>query len=226
MYALIHLTSRCRLTYLQAFEKIDQPYDDERKGFMWRLTKSAIRDGVKSTTRYRSKQPNKRGHRTQRPQPQRQASGAKGGQASHRSTKLRRSNRMQDMYRSEPSMPRSVPQSYDPTCNPSQTYTPYPSPYMGSDLEFGHLSSESDPCGPLAHHHLDLFPSSRSYLPTGISQCPSITDTAYFLKNGTNRPSLSVDEARTPINQGGWSQGLDDTAPYTTNELGYPQYMG
>ena len=63
---------------------------------MWRLTDEAIREGVKSTTRYRSKQPNKRGHRTQQPQPQRQASGAKGGQAARRSARMKRSGRMQD----------------------------------------------------------------------------------------------------------------------------------
>jgi hypothetical protein len=93
----------------QAFEKVHQPCEESREGFMWRLTDEAIREGVKSTTRYRSKQPNKRSHRTQQPQPQRQASGAKGGQAARRSANLRRSKRMNGQYRNDPYISRSVP---------------------------------------------------------------------------------------------------------------------
>jgi hypothetical protein len=93
----------------QAFEKIEQPCKGSCKGFMWRLTDETIREGVKSTTRYRSKQLNKRAHRTQQPQPQRQASGAKGGQAARRSANLRRSKRMNGQYRNDPYISRSVP---------------------------------------------------------------------------------------------------------------------
>ncbi|KAF2732944.1 winged helix DNA-binding domain-containing protein, partial [Polyplosphaeria fusca] len=75
---------RHNLSMNGAFEKVDQPGEEPRKGFMWKLTNEAIQEGVKSTTRYRSKQPNKRGHRMGQPQPQRQASGAKGGQAAKR----------------------------------------------------------------------------------------------------------------------------------------------
>ncbi|KAF2274322.1 uncharacterized protein EI97DRAFT_460189 [Westerdykella ornata] len=85
---------RHNLSMNGAFEKVDQPCDDTRKGYMWKLTDEAIREGVKSTTRYRSKQPHKRGHRTgHNPLPQRQASGAKGGLASRKSAKARRLHR-------------------------------------------------------------------------------------------------------------------------------------
>lgn len=50
---------------------------------------------MKSTTRFRPKQPLKRGRHVLRPkQPQRQASGAKGGQAARKSQRLRRSERL------------------------------------------------------------------------------------------------------------------------------------
>lgn len=88
---------RHNLSMNGAFEKVDQPAGEEaKKGFMWRLTENAIREGVKSTTRYRSKVPNKRGCRSQNPAPQRQASGAKGGQAARKAARLRRSERLRD----------------------------------------------------------------------------------------------------------------------------------
>jgi hypothetical protein len=176
---------------------------------MWRLTDEAIREGVKSTTRYRSKQPNKRGHRAQQPQPQRQASGAKGGQAARRSARMKRSGRMHDGYRNEQYISRSVPAAFDPSYrgggsgdgHASLSYPP--SPFYGSDVDFGYASpSKVDDfgvgggSGVLNHHaHLDLFPPApRSYegspLPSGMSQHDlsqglphglPITDTAYVL---------------------------------------------
>ena len=84
---------------------------------MWRLTESAIREGVKSTTRYRSKIPNKRGCRSQNPAPQRQASGAKGGQAARKAARLRRSERLRDsrsvpMHKAESFVIKSGPLHY------------------------------------------------------------------------------------------------------------------
>jgi hypothetical protein len=133
---------------------------------MWRLTDEAIREGVKSTTRYRSKQPNKRGHRTQQPQPQRQASGAKGGQAARRSARMKRSGqyRSNDQYIS-----RSVPAAFDPSYHSGNpTSMPYPpSPYYGSDVDFvcATKPEQSDFDSPMLGHtaHLDLFSPARSY---------------------------------------------------------------
>ncbi|KAF2754992.1 hypothetical protein EJ05DRAFT_118443 [Pseudovirgaria hyperparasitica] len=54
---------RHNLSMNGAFQKVDNPEtgDSSKKGFLWRLTQEAINDGgVKSTTRYRSKQPQKR----------------------------------------------------------------------------------------------------------------------------------------------------------------------
>lgn len=76
---------------------------------MWRLTPSALREGVKSTTRYRTKMAHKR---RMNPLPQRQMAGAKGGQASQRAIVLRRSHRTsrQQTYHSPSStVPRSEP---------------------------------------------------------------------------------------------------------------------
>ncbi|KAF1981945.1 hypothetical protein K402DRAFT_425018 [Aulographum hederae CBS 113979] len=88
---------RHNLSMNKAFEKVEQAQNDEqRRGFLWRLTDKAIREGVKSTTRYRSKQPNKRPPRSHHPDPTRQASGARGGQAAKKSARLRRSARLQE----------------------------------------------------------------------------------------------------------------------------------
>lgn len=52
---------------------------------------------MKSTTRYRTKLPNKkRGYWSQNPAPQRQASGAKGGQAARKAARQRRSERLRE----------------------------------------------------------------------------------------------------------------------------------
>ncbi|KAF2656992.1 hypothetical protein K491DRAFT_351273 [Lophiostoma macrostomum CBS 122681] len=131
---------RHNLSMNGAFEKVEQPGEDAKKSFLWRLTPLAIRDGVKSTTRYRSKQPNKRGHRSSNPQPQRQASGAKGGQAARRAAKMRRSQRVHDGYmRSDPYAYTSAPAPYEQQGldSPTEMTFPYPpSPYFASEVNF------------------------------------------------------------------------------------------
>jgi hypothetical protein len=202
---------------------------------MWRLTDEAIREGVKSTTRYRSKQPNKRAHRTQQPQPQRQASGAKGGQAARRSANLRRSKRMNDQYRSDSYISRSVPAAFDPSYN--EAPMPYPpSPYYGSDADFSYASENEHNLGSplMGHHGMDLFPPARQYagsepmrgLPMGdqtayvLEQCP---DQSLF----TNSPTPEADEPRTPpgSQQGGWSEEMLG-APCVFEEMAYSEYAG
>lgn len=61
------------------------PAEDCKKGFIWVLADSALQDGVKSTTRYRKQNANKKGSKTDHPAPQRQISGAKGGKAAKKS---------------------------------------------------------------------------------------------------------------------------------------------
>jgi len=215
----------------QAFEKVDQPCEESRKGFMWRLTDEALREGVKSTTRYRSKQPNKRGHRTQHPQPQRQASGAKGGQAARRSANLRRSKRAQnEMFRSEPYCSRSVPAAFDPSYGAEKVYAAA-SPYYGSEVDFGYVPSIKQEHG-FGNNGLDLFPpSGREYAGT-----PMLTDSAYVLGQSpseslfTNSPSPSaLDEPRTPVSQDGWGEdvGLELGTPFVCEDgMAYQEYAG
>jgi hypothetical protein len=178
---------------------------------MWRLTKEAIRDGVKSTTRYRSKQPNKRGHRSHHPLPQRQASGAKGGQASRRSARMRRGNRMTDTYRSEPY--RSVPATYEsfPANIPMPQYSPYYGSPIESEVEF---MNDEDYGSMLRTSNMDLC-NSRSYTGRPLSQQAAACsgDSAFIhLPVNTadplfiNSPSPTADEPRTPDSPtGGWA---------------------
>ncbi|KAF2708163.1 hypothetical protein K504DRAFT_361581, partial [Pleomassaria siparia CBS 279.74] len=202
---------RHNLSMNGAFEKVDQPCEESKKGFMWRLTEEAIREGVKSTTRYRSKVPNKRGNRSQHPLPQRQASGAKGGQAARRSAKMRRTNRMNEAYRSEPYMSRSVPTSYDPHFDPRSTDISFPqmhsrsyphSPYFGSETDNDYMSMQDDFGSPLGPPGLD-FVSERPYSASPQSQgvCRDSVYVTYQDPSGplfSNSPSPSEEDPLTP----------------------------
>jgi hypothetical protein len=175
---------------------------------MWRLTDKAVREGVKSTTRYRSKQPNKRGNRSQHPLPQRQASGAKGGQAARRSAKMRRSNRINEAYRSDPYASRSMSTSHDPSFDLTPTdvtmashhsQIPYVhSPYYGSEADYSMQDDFESPLGPPS---LDLLPA-RSYSASPLSHGGH--DSAYVLYQDvseplfSNSPSPSADDPLTP----------------------------
>jgi len=105
---------------------------------MWRLTESAIKEGVKSTTRYRSKQPNKRGgHRSaHHPHPQRQISGAKGGKAARLSSRLRsRRDRLLDApYRSDAVQSHIMPTIYENRFSPESGASFTPSSYHSSPV--------------------------------------------------------------------------------------------
>lgn len=201
---------------------------------MWRLTDEAIRDGVKSTTRYRSKQPNKRGHRTQHPQPQRQASGAKGGQASRRSANLRRSKRQNEQYSGDSYISRSVPVAFDPSYNTEAPMQYPPSQYYGSEVDFGYPSKDgrNNFGGPLMPNGLGLFSHARPYAGSPISQGLSIGASAYVLGHSpseplfTNSPTPSTDEPQTPMSQGGWNEDLSLGAPCVFEEIVYPEYAG
>lgn len=221
------------LILLQAFEKVDQPHEEARKGFMWRLTAEAIREGVKSTTRYRSKAPNKRGTRSHNPLPQRQASGAKGGQAARRSATLRRRNRINDgVYAGGY---RSVPSAFDPTFNADMPVIYPPSPYYGSD----NMSDWSQDSPLLRHahahghdhnrnHELSMFQSQQMMhgLPIGdhAAYVPDLgpADSVFM-----NSPSPSADEPRTPVSQGGWEEDVGlGGAPFVFDDMACRGYVG
>lgn len=70
--------------------------DETKKGYIWVLEESALTEGVKSTTRYRKYNPNKRVGKGQTPTSQRQRSGAKGVKAARKSNKTRTSSRMDE----------------------------------------------------------------------------------------------------------------------------------
>jgi hypothetical protein len=188
---------------------------------MWRLTAEALREGVKSTTRYRSKQPNKRGiHRTQQPLPQRQASGSKGGQAARRSANLRRTKRMNDVYI------RSVPHAFDASYTTSYPASPY---YSSEDGEYQYNVPKHGDFG-MATNNVGLF-APTSYAPL---QMPSHhQEAAYVLEQGPGEPLFShspspssVGEPRTPT--GGWEAdvGVGLGQPLVYGEMGYAEYAG
>ena len=90
----------------QAFKKIDLPSNSESKksSATWVLEDWAVKDGVKSTTRYR-KPPSRRVHRSENPAPQRQRSGAKGGRAARKFARHRRSTQHVLPYRPQLTAP-------------------------------------------------------------------------------------------------------------------------
>ncbi|KAJ4364120.1 hypothetical protein N0V83_009575 [Neocucurbitaria cava] len=223
---------RHNLSMNGAFEKVDQPCEDSRKGFMWRLTQDAVREGVKSTTRYRSKQPHKRGHHTQHPQPQRQASGAKGGQAARRSARMRRSHRVHE-YRSDPYNSRSAPVAFDPMYNTREAPMPYPpSPYTGSEVNYAYGSKPGEFGSPLDAPRFDLFSPPRSYAGSSMLQNMPILDTTCMLDQSpteslftdSHSPSPPADEPRTPVTQGSWAEQESLGAPSMFEGLAYRGY--
>lgn len=202
---------------------------------MWRLTKEAIRDGVKSTTRYRSKQPAKRGYRAAHcPQPQRQASGSKGGQAARRSARMRRGNRASEIPSSDPCVSVSAaPWLSHPASNNGEAPTPYAvGPYSESGFDSHHSVQHEDYNSPLMAPHLELLPAVRIYQAIPISHEMSMSDPHYMLDQGptqrlfTNSPSPSADEPRTPESPGGWNEELSLGAPYVFDESAYRAYAG
>ncbi|PSN65121.1 hypothetical protein BS50DRAFT_497536 [Corynespora cassiicola Philippines] len=215
---------RHNLSMNGAFEKVDQPGEEPKKGFMWRLTEEAIREGVKSTTRYRSKQPNKRGQRSHNPQPQRQASGAKGGQAARRSAKLRRSNRINEAYRSEP-FSRSVPAEFGPIFNTEATMPYPPSPYYGSEGDFIYSPSFDDFGGTLINAPLDMF-SMPSCIGADATYVLPQEPTDLMVSNSPS-PSASEPQPRTPESPHFWDDGMPtDAPPYVLDDTCLQGYMG
>ncbi|KAF1952873.1 hypothetical protein CC80DRAFT_168116 [Byssothecium circinans] len=221
---------RHNLSMNGAFEKVDQPGEESRRGFMWRLTDEAVREGVKSTTRYRSKQPNKRAHRSTNPLPQRQASGAKGGQAARRAARLRRSNRMNELstYRSDPcrSVPTGGSTNLPPKFDTDGNFSSFPSspscnsPVMPA-VEFGYGKDDFGRyvfgSGPSSTSTSTVRAShSRAYNDSPFTQDMPLCagDTAYLQDPAhmadpmifANSPSPTADEPRTPEPHlgGGW----------------------
>lgn len=212
---------------------------------MWRLTEDALRDGVRSTTRYRSKQPNKRGSRN--PQPQTPSS--RNPQAVRRALRSRRSNRAPEACRSDPYAARLDPPLFHPTDSHAPTYPP--SPYYGReiDLAYGPRPSSLDFSGSgsgsgssLNSPSTDLFPSTqRSYASSPMSQGLPIMDTKYMLdppQEGqgpgeslfSHSPSPATDEPRTPVEQGGWGEdvgvGMGVMPLEGMEECGFRKYAG
>ncbi|KAF1364232.1 hypothetical protein EJ07DRAFT_99571 [Lizonia empirigonia] len=204
---------RHNLSMNGAFEKVDSPSDSTSKGFMWRLTANALREGVKSTTRYRSKAPNKRSSTRSQPLPQRQASGAKGGHAARRAANHRRSQRAREAY------PRSNPYSGygsewegesvygGDSSYPTRADSPYPQ-YSGSGgISFSPYSMQKE---------ADYASTPLNYPSTPMtSNSGFMGDAAYVLEQGPGEPLFSTsptpsgDEPVTPHNrQGTWEEDI------------------
>ncbi|CAI6334431.1 unnamed protein product [Periconia digitata] len=221
---------RHNLSMNGAFEKVDHPCEESRRGFMWRLTDDAIRGGVKSTTRYRSKQPNKRGHRSQNPLPQRQASGSKGGTAARHTARVRKSTRGNDLY-SYRSTPRNdqldgVPSTYEaesPYYNGSPTLSDIDFDYPKDDTAAA--SAVMDPNQPPTSN-FELFSSvpTQAYSPLPQLFTPVMSHyqepMGHFFHTAVtqdhpsdplwNTPSPDSDEPRTPESYPGAIWGPDD----------------
>ncbi|KAF3039694.1 hypothetical protein E8E12_002427 [Didymella heteroderae] len=225
---------RHNLSMNGAFEKVDSPTDATTKGFMWRLTEAALIEGVKSTTRYRSKAPNKRSHRTQ-PQPQRQASGAKGGHAARRAANLRRSQRARETVMYHRPIPSSDPYSnvgygsewedstvYKPSsAYSSRVHSPYrqmcmPHTVPRDDAAFSSDVSFPPMLGTASH----LVSAPRSYTsPPATPATPSIQDfrggdAAYVPEQDIGQPLFagsptpSADSPVTPVDGHHWEQDV------------------
>ncbi|KAF2095391.1 hypothetical protein NA57DRAFT_79120 [Rhizodiscina lignyota] len=89
---------RHNLSMNKAFEKTTSDSKSKKGGKnTWRLVPEFIECGPESTTRYRRKDPTfKRPRKSMHPAPQRQASGAKGGQAARKAAEQRRSMRLRE----------------------------------------------------------------------------------------------------------------------------------
>ncbi|KAF1978899.1 hypothetical protein BU23DRAFT_190346 [Bimuria novae-zelandiae CBS 107.79] len=226
---------RHNLSMNGAFEKVDQPSEEARKGFMWRLTEEAKQHGVKSTTRYRSKQPNKRGHRSGL-YPQKQRAGAIGGR---NAKKQLRHRRMNDAYRSEPYQTRSIPTptTFGSAFNSDMSmysHNPYYSP-TGSEVD--HMEYPTDSFGNpvevrrpgMMHegfaHGYPTHGLPMSSSPVGgydaYIQLPSDPSDPLF----SNSPSPSASEPRTPDSEtAGWSDNVFGSMG-GAGHLGYDPYV-
>jgi hypothetical protein len=203
---------------------------------MWRLSASALREGVKSTTRYRSKQPNKRGSRPGNPQ--RQVSGAKGGVAARRSANVRRSKRQHDYQYTA----RSVPSAFEPVYHHHHDVgshdIPYPpSPYFGQHVDYVYGNHTNDHTKDFRESH------ARDGIDTWhTTQYPMLKGSAYVLSTSpdaplfTDSPTPSAEEPRTPMSASGsgfgemdlgqaqgWEAGNDGASGMG---MGYQEYAG
>lgn len=186
------LLRRASNSQAQAFEKVDQPGEDPRKGYMWRLTKQALRDGVKSTTRYR-KQP-KLAYRT------RHTSAAR---SSRRAANNKRSKILEEQYRSEPYLSTTIPDAFDTLSDSDMSYAspPYYSPPLGSGYP---VNPEHDDDDYSAANSLELFPIARPDIDMLPISEMSIADSAYMMGHHageplfSNSPTPPADEPRTP----------------------------
>ena len=233
------------LTLVQAFEKVNQPQGDEqKKGCSWKLADFAVKDGVKSTTRYRAKAPNKRCARTRDPDQKRMEAGAKGGQASKKAAQRRSQRLREGSHLSGPTVRQLTtpipPPVYEVPLlgfdvkaerQPSPYFVPHSSSPNYTHQQYSNVASTSAPhhaellnlySSPIvpanlrSYNHLSAFPQARH--PTPNSDEPFFYDS----------PAESSDEPITPSPMGilrmpdpFWgSQGPVEQAPEPRMEFG------
>ncbi len=156
---------------LQAFVKVPHvdPTNKHKKGFIWVLDPAAVGKGIESTTRYRQKTVGKRSDNPDLLDRKRQRSGRKGGRATRKSAKLKRSARMDDG-------------------NPNDAY------YLPSRVsEYCHESPEWDyqSISPDLHHYgLGSLPY---YTDPPSSESPHPEDSPYSYPSTTVHAGLPAD---------------------------------
>lgn len=130
----------------------------------WRLVDKFVENGPESTTRYRRKEPNfKRPRKSAHPAPQRQASGAKGGQAARKAAEQRRSARLREAF-AQPHHFR--PQEDDlrqiPHALPYYTY----SPAVSTEAMPSYRTHPNSPYPDAGTAFSQSFPASHATIPT------------------------------------------------------------
>ena len=178
------------------------------------LADFAVKEGVKSTTRYRTKAPSKRSARTRDPDQKRMEAGAKGGQASKKAAQ-RRSQRLRDSSQLSTTAIRQLtnprpPPVYDVPLlgfdrRAERQTSPYFIPHQGPTSYGQQLYGQSLPTSaaqfnPMRHMHGSPMSSTsrvhHNHLPTmaQIGQPLTSPDDPFFYDS----PTESGDEPITP----------------------------
>ncbi|KAI9697164.1 MAG: hypothetical protein M1820_007900 [Bogoriella megaspora] len=166
---------RHNLSMNAAFVKVTQPQGDERaKGCLWKLADFAVKDGVKSTTRYRTKTTQKRNvNKTKEPSAVRVDAGSKGGLASKKAAHERRIQKALErnpypqtsthLIRPSPN-PHLSPWIEPPICFNDRSMERSMSPYFVPQTEAGACYNQLQPAP--FHYDQTIIAQPRAYPPT------------------------------------------------------------
>jgi hypothetical protein len=131
---------------LQGFEKVEQTsQEDGRRGYVWRLSENALREGVQSTTRYRKKPPPSKhlGHKSRR----HSLVGVNGRIGKGSKHNLRRSTRLQPEFLN--TGPEDEYLEHPEGIKPEHGVSPSSSYLAGSSSTRGYTSFPTDTGSPM-----------------------------------------------------------------------------